>query len=51
MHGALVSFGAGCIATHDSGDHLIIVGRVRDMQRREDGEPPLFYSGNYHHLA
>ena len=51
VHGALVSFECELHATHDGGDHLIIVGRVRDMQRREDGEPLLFYSGNYHHLA
>ena len=51
VHGALVSFECELHATHDGGDHLIIVGRVRDMQRREDGEPLLFYCGNYHHLA
>ena len=53
VHGALVSFECELHATHEGGDHLIIIGRVRDMQRREDGEgePLLFYCGNYHHLA
>jgi len=27
------------------------VGRVINMHTREDGEPLLFYSGNYHSLA
>ena len=49
--GALVSFECELHATHDGGDHLIIVGRVINMHTREDGEPLLFYSGNYHSLA
>ena len=48
---ALVSFECELHATHDGGDHLIIVGRVRDIMVREDGEPLLFYSGRYHHLG
>ena len=48
---ALVSFECELHATHEGGDHLIIVGRVRNVQTREEGEPLLFYSGNYHHLA
>ena len=48
---ALVSFECELHATHEGGDHLIIVGRVRDMQAREEGEPLLFYSGNYRQLA
>jgi len=49
--GGLVSFECELHATHDGGDHLIIVGRVINMHTREDGEPLLFYSGNYHSLA
>ncbi len=48
---ALVSFECELHATHEGGDHLIIVGRVTDMQAREDGEPLLFYSGSYRNLA
>jgi flavin reductase (DIM6/NTAB) family NADH-FMN oxidoreductase RutF len=48
---ALVSFECELYATHEGGDHLIIVGRVINMHTREDGEPLLFYSGGYHSLA
>jgi flavin reductase (DIM6/NTAB) family NADH-FMN oxidoreductase RutF len=48
---ALVSFECELHATHDGGDHLIIVGRVINMHTREDGEPLLFYCGNYRSLA
>lgn len=51
VHDALVSFECELHATHEGGDHLIIVGRVLDMRTREGGEPLLFYSGNYHQLA
>lgn len=47
---ALVTFECELHATHDGGDHLIIVGRVRDMQERPSGEPLLFYSGRYHEI-
>jgi flavin reductase (DIM6/NTAB) family NADH-FMN oxidoreductase RutF len=48
---ALVSFECELHATHEGGDHLIIVGRVTAMHARESGEPLLFYSGGYHHLG
>ena len=48
---ALVSFECELHASHEGGDHLIIVGRVVDMQARPDGEPLLFYTGKYHRLA
>lgn len=51
MHEALASFECELHATHEGGDHLIIVGRVRDMVARVDGEPLLFYYGNYHKLG
>ncbi len=35
---------------HDGGDHLIIIGRVRDMHTRPTGEPLLFFSGGYREL-
>lgn len=37
-------------ATHDGGDHLIIIGRVRDMHTSATGEPLLFFSGAYREL-
>jgi flavin reductase (DIM6/NTAB) family NADH-FMN oxidoreductase RutF len=51
VHNALVSFECELHATHEGGDHLIIVGRVRDMQVRQGGEPLAFYAGKYHQLA
>ena len=48
---ALVSFECELDATHEGGDHLIIVGRVRDLQQRTDGEPLLFFSGGYRELG
>ena len=50
---ALVSFECELHATHEGGDHLIILGRVRHVHTRDgdEGEPLLFYSGNYHRLA
>jgi len=48
---ALVSFECELEATHEGGDHLIIVGRVRAMQQRSSGEPLLFFSGGYRELS
>jgi len=47
---ALVSFECELHASHEGGDHLIIVGRVRDMVSRATGEPLLFYCGAYREL-
>ena len=50
VNDALVTFECELDATHEGGDHLIIVGRVHDMQSRPDGDPLLFYSGAYREL-
>jgi flavin reductase (DIM6/NTAB) family NADH-FMN oxidoreductase RutF len=47
IRGCLVTFECELDATHAGGDHLIIVGRVRDMTHRPTGKPLLFYSGSY----
>ena len=47
---ALVSFERELHATHDGGDHLIIVGRVMDVCSRPSGDPLLFYAGGYREL-
>lgn len=47
---ALVSFECELHATHEGGDHLIIVGRVRDTVARAVGQPLLFYCGAYREL-
>lgn len=36
--------------SYEGGDHLIIVGRVRDMHTRPTGKPLLFFSGAYREL-
>lgn len=51
INDALVSFECELHATHEGGDHLIIVGLVKAMHARDAGEPLLFYSGGYHHLG
>ena len=33
------------------GDHLLVVGAVRAMERRDEGAPLIFYRGGYHTLA
>ncbi|KAA1193028.1 flavin reductase family protein [Pseudohalioglobus sediminis] len=47
LRNALVSFECEQDVTHDGGDHLIIVGRVKDMISRPTGKPLLFHSGAY----
>ncbi|MFV8817212.1 flavin reductase family protein [Haliea sp. E17] len=47
---ALVSFECELHATHEGGDHRIIVGRVRDTVARAVGQPLLFYCGAYREL-
>lgn len=50
IRNALVNFECELEAAHEGGDHLIIVGRVRDMQQRPSGDPLLFFSGGYREL-
>ena len=50
LRDALVNFECELENTHEGGDHLIIVGRVRDMHQRPGGEPLLFFSGGYREL-
>lgn len=33
------------------GDHLLVVGRVLSLERRDDGTPLVFYRGGYHTLS
>ena len=51
IHDALVSFECELEATHEGGDHLIIVGRVIKMSGLDEGEPLLFFSGDYRKLV
>ncbi len=35
----------------DIGDHLLVVGEIEALDRREDGTPLLFFRGQYHDVA
>jgi len=48
--GALVSLDCRVHATHDSGDHVIVVGRVEAIVKGE-GDPLVYYAGSYRALA
>ena len=48
---ALAFFECTLDATHEGGDHTIIVGRVTRFAAREGGEPLVFYQGAYRALA
>lgn len=38
-------------ATHDAGDHEIVVGAVHDLAVTAEGHPLVFFRGGYSHLA
>lgn len=46
IDGALATFECSLEATHDAGDHVIIVGRVTKAHHRA-GEPLVFHGGKY----
>jgi flavin reductase (DIM6/NTAB) family NADH-FMN oxidoreductase RutF len=50
IRNALVTFECELEATYPGGDHLIIVGRVKEMHARPGGDPLLFFSGAYREL-
>lgn len=47
IRNCLVSFECELDTTHEGGDHLIIIGRVKDVSSRPTGKPLLFHSGSY----
>ena len=50
IEGALATFECNLEATHDAGDHVIIVGRVTKAHH-QGGEPLVFHGGRYEALA
>ena len=50
LPGTIACFECRTHEIHDCGDHFIIIGEV-DQFRSDDGEPLLFYGGDYHQLA
>jgi flavin reductase (DIM6/NTAB) family NADH-FMN oxidoreductase RutF len=50
LEGTVVQLSCSVVATHLAGDHTIIIGKVEDAEI-QGGEPLLFFSGEYHHIA
>jgi len=50
IRNALTTLECEMEACHAGGDHLIIIGRVREMHTSPTGEPLLFFSGGYREL-
>ncbi len=48
--GALVAFDCDLEMNHDGGDHVILVGRVREIVQRP-GDPLVYFAGAYRGLA
>jgi 3-hydroxy-9,10-secoandrosta-1,3,5(10)-triene-9,17-dione monooxygenase reductase component len=51
LEGVLAYADCELAAEHDAGDHTIAVGRVKDLQLVEPGEPLLFFRGAYGSFA
>ncbi|MFN2606649.1 MAG: flavin reductase family protein [Acidimicrobiales bacterium] len=47
LAGALAWLDCTVEATHDAGDHLLVVGRVGEMGVAHEGRPLVFYRGGY----
>jgi 3-hydroxy-9,10-secoandrosta-1,3,5(10)-triene-9,17-dione monooxygenase reductase component len=47
LDGALGYVDCTIHAVHETGDHYVVIGRVQDLDATRDGEPLLFYRGEY----
>lgn len=47
LHGALAHLDCTIHAVHEAGDHVVVIGRVQDLQAAADADPLLFYRGSY----
>ncbi len=47
LAGALAWVDCTVEAEHEAGDHLIVVGRVRELDLDHEGRPLVFYRGGY----
>lgn len=50
LTGCLAHFECTVEAVHEGGDHLIFIGRVIRLRRRE-GDPLVYFGGDYRTLA
>ena len=48
---SLATFECAHFATHDGGDHIIIIGCVLSFEVGSEGEPLVFFRGKYHAIA
>ncbi len=51
LPGAIAAFDCERYATHDGGDHVIILGRVVAMEHDHEGEPLIYFRGRYRTLG
>lgn len=49
--GCLTSLECSLVATHDGGDHVIVIGRVDRIRNGQGGTPLLHYRGNYSRIG
>ena len=47
LDGALGYVDCTIHAVHETGDHYVVIGRVQDLDVTRDGDPLLFYRGEY----
>ncbi|MFD0902855.1 flavin reductase family protein [Actinomadura sediminis] len=47
LDGALATVDCTIADVHEAGDHLIVVGSVRELDARDGGGPLLYYRGDY----
>ena len=47
LSGVLAWIDCAIEAEHDAGDHLMVVGRVRELDLAHEGRPLVFYRGGY----
>ena len=50
LHGALAYLECKLVSSQEAGDHTIFIAEVEDVVVR-DGEPLLFFRGNYRHIG
>ena len=47
LAGTLGFVDATIVSVHEAGDHFVVVGRVLDLEGRDDDRPLLFFRGGY----
>lgn len=50
LRGALAAFECDLWRSYEGGDHVLLVGRVKELHNRPTGKPLLFFGGSYREL-